>query len=218
MPGRQIPLKNPTLRKRSRPSRCGLTSARSRSTVFGASALGWSSSSVPAPGLTLVVGRNGSGKSSFADALELLLTGDNQRWSARRAKIWKDGGRNLHTPDKAEIGRGSSSTVSKVPSRSGDPAKGRTSSKKEKRFPISEWGTLGCEEPIATYRPFLSYNELGSMLEEGPSKLYDALTSILGLEDLVQAGEALAEARKNRNEKHKATVRKLADIRPRSAQ
>ncbi len=56
------------------------------------------------------------------------------------------------------------------------------------------------------------------MLEEGPSKLYDALTSILGLEDLVQAGEALAEARKNRNEKHKATVRKLADIRPRSAQ
>jgi DNA repair exonuclease SbcCD ATPase subunit len=29
------------------------------------------------PGLTLVVGRNGSGKSSFAEALELLLTGDS---------------------------------------------------------------------------------------------------------------------------------------------
>src|SRR5262245_3364278 len=28
----------------------------------------------PGPGLTLVVGRNGSGKSSFAEALELLLT------------------------------------------------------------------------------------------------------------------------------------------------
>ncbi|HVS65113.1 MAG TPA: ATP-binding protein [Thermoanaerobaculia bacterium] len=41
----------------------------------------------PGPGLTLVCGRNGSGKSSFAEALELLLTGDNQRWSSRRSKI-----------------------------------------------------------------------------------------------------------------------------------
>ena len=35
----------------------------------------------PGPGLTLVVGRNGSGKSSFAEALELLLTGENRRWA-----------------------------------------------------------------------------------------------------------------------------------------
>lgn len=50
------------------------------------------------PGLTLVVGRNGSGKSSFAEALELLLTGDNSRWSTRSA-IWKEGWRNLHHAD-----------------------------------------------------------------------------------------------------------------------
>src|SRR5436190_17741503 len=43
----------------------------------------------PGPGLTLVVGRNGSGKSSFAEALELLLTGDNSRWSTRSA-IWRE--------------------------------------------------------------------------------------------------------------------------------
>ena len=34
---------------------------------------------VPGPGLTLVVGRNGSGKSSFAEALEVLLTGTLKR-------------------------------------------------------------------------------------------------------------------------------------------
>ncbi len=49
----------------------------------------------PGPGLTLVVGRNGSGKSSFAEALELLLTGKNRRWEDRSA-VWKEGWRNLH--------------------------------------------------------------------------------------------------------------------------
>ena len=39
------------------------------------------------PGLTLVVGRNGSGKSSFAEGLELLLTGENLRWKGR-SKAW----------------------------------------------------------------------------------------------------------------------------------
>jgi hypothetical protein len=48
----------------------------------------------PGPGLTLVVGRNGSGKSSFAEGLELPLTGDTYRWS-QRSKVWRDGWRNL---------------------------------------------------------------------------------------------------------------------------
>jgi len=54
------------------------------------------------PGLTLVVGRNGSGKSSFAEALELLLTGENKRW-ADRSKAWSEGWRNLHTSDACAI-------------------------------------------------------------------------------------------------------------------
>ena len=49
----------------------------------------------PGPGLTLVIGRNGSGKSSLAEALELLLTGENRRW-AKKAAVWKQGWRNLH--------------------------------------------------------------------------------------------------------------------------
>ena len=49
----------------------------------------------PGPGLTLVVGRNGSGKSSFAEGAEVLLTGTSLRWEGR-TKAWKLGWRNLH--------------------------------------------------------------------------------------------------------------------------
>jgi len=42
----------------------------------------------PGPGLTVVVGRNGSGKSSFAEALEVLLTGDRSgRLSGHRSPV-----------------------------------------------------------------------------------------------------------------------------------
>ena len=41
------------------------------------------------------------------------------------------------------------------------------------------------------------------MLDEGPSQLYDALASILGLDELVAAQERLAEARKTREKAHK---------------
>ena len=56
----------------------------------------------PGPGLTLVVGRNGSGKSSFAEALEVLLTGDLRRW-AKLSAVWQQGWRSMHQSDHAEI-------------------------------------------------------------------------------------------------------------------
>jgi len=58
----------------------------------------------PGPGLTLVVGRNGSGKSSFAEALELLVTGDTYRWKSR-AKVWQQGWRNPPPRDRRHRGR-----------------------------------------------------------------------------------------------------------------
>src|SRR3954452_5354194 len=54
------------------------------------------------PGLILVIGRNGSGKSSFAEGLEILLTGSSFRWS-HRSKVWRDGWRNLHHPERASV-------------------------------------------------------------------------------------------------------------------
>ncbi|MGY2061286.1 AAA family ATPase, partial [Nocardia gipuzkoensis] len=56
----------------------------------------------PGPGLTLVVGRNGSGKSSFAEAAELTLTGVNRRWEGR-SSVWREGWRNLHEGSVSRI-------------------------------------------------------------------------------------------------------------------
>ena len=44
----------------------------------------------PGPGLTLVVGRNGCGKSSFAEAAELLVTRRNLRWEDRQAGFFPE--------------------------------------------------------------------------------------------------------------------------------
>jgi energy-coupling factor transporter ATP-binding protein EcfA2 len=154
------------------------------------------------PGLTLVVGRNGSGKSSFAEALELLLTGDNSRWSTRSA-IWKEGWRNLHQSDAridAEFvveGAKGTTVVSRV---------WKADAKLEEADTVvsahasktSDLETMGWAGAVEMYRPFLSYSELGSMLDAGPSALYDALSAILGLDDLIEAEARLKEASKQR--------------------
>ena len=156
----------------------------------------------PGPGLTLVVGRNGSGKSSFAEGLEVLLTGDSLRWKDRAA-VWREGWRNLHHPaaslTAAFLVEGERAPC--VVSRRWQPeaafdAAGATVHLQSGR--ASDLGSLGWTEALGTHRPFLSYNELGSLLDEGPSRLYDALSSILGLEDLVMALDGLQEARRTR--------------------
>src|SRR2546427_1266221 len=156
----------------------------------------------PGPGLTLVVGRNGSGKSSFAEGLEVLLTGDSLRWK-ERAAVWRDGWRNLHHP---------AASLSATFLVEGEPQPCVVSRRweGEAAFEVAEVAvalpgrpkrdldSLGWTAALRTHRPFLSYNELGSLLDEGPSKLYDALSSILGLEDLVEAQGALQGARRSR--------------------
>jgi recombinational DNA repair ATPase RecF len=170
------------------------------------------------PGLTLVVGRNGSGKSSFSEALELLLTGDNQRWSSKRTKIWREGWRNLHRSDFTRIdakllvdGQAAPYTVTRIWEAGEGLEDGEAQVVHEgASAPLS---SLGWAQPLAAYRPFLSYNELGSMLEEGPAKLFDALAGILGLEDLLAAADKLRDIRTSRTKVHKVVSEKLDAIR-----
>ena len=46
---------------------------------------------------------------------------------------------------------------------------------------------LGWDEAITAYRPFLPYNELGSIPERRPADLYDTMLAALGLDALVDA-------------------------------
>ena len=152
----------------------------------------------PGPGLTLVVGRNGSGKSSFAEGLEFLLTGRNRRWD-ERPTAWKDGWRNLHHKNTALIAEFSS----KAPARRSSRASGRLEAdlhESEATWqphgkPKKPLGDLGWDTALTAYRPFLPYSELGDLLTDKPAALHDALSKVLGLEDLTDAQKLLQEAR-----------------------
>lgn len=149
----------------------------------------------PGPGLTLVVGRNGSGKSSFAEGLEILLTGSNWRW-ARRSKVWRDGWRNLHRPTGTCVAaqllvEGEPGPV--VLKRSWADGAAVEGSSLDVRIPsnprqASSLDALGWVDALETYRPILSYNELGSTFDQ-PSEFHDRLLAILGLGEY----DALAE-------------------------
>ncbi len=156
-----------------------------------------------------MVGRNGSGKSSFAEGLELLLTGDNLRWKGR-SKAWGLGWRNLHQADATSLaaellveGRGPLIALRAWPA--GAEVGVGASMVKAKGKSEAPLATLGWTQALTTFRPFLSYNELGSMLDEGPSKLYDALSTVLGLDEFVTVQDRLTAARKGLDELVKST-------------
>lgn len=157
----------------------------------------------PGPGLTLVLGRNGSGKSSFAEGLEVLLTGDMKRWEKLPA-VWHEGWRNLRTPDQAEISaelllEGAGPTVVRRTWASGagfGDSHVTVQAIREKQAGIDR---LGWRDALVAYRPFLSHTELEAFFRE-PSHVYDLLSSVLGLEALTAAAQWLNAARKQRED------------------
>ncbi|MFC4565216.1 AAA family ATPase [Nocardiopsis mangrovi] len=152
----------------------------------------------PGPGLTVIVGRNGSGKSSFAEAAEAALTGRNLRWDGMPA-AWRDGWRNLHFDEHTRVSvqlhlAGEAAPLQVTRTWTGDSVR---SARGEVVHPSGRTGplrTLGWEADLARYRPFLSYDELGRAVTGRAAELYDTLTALLGLTGLAEAERRLAKA------------------------
>jgi hypothetical protein len=161
----------------------------------------------PGPGLTLVVGRNGSGKSSFAEGLELLLTGTNLRW-ADKTKVWREGWRNLHGEGPAVLGARFrvDGEAQPLELRRTWPADATLDSADPVAVsgPRDSWDALGWDEPLEQFRPLLSYNELGTMFSERAAALYEALSAVLGLHEFDALAAGLREARLLREKSAKA--------------
>ncbi|MEJ7647708.1 MAG: AAA family ATPase [Nakamurella sp.] len=148
------------------------------------------------PGLVVIAGRNGSGKSSLAEALEIALTGVNSRWEGMteaERKLWAGKWRNLHAGVQPEVrigvteeGQGITTLGTDWPTDTDAPVgAGKRWAQRHgaKQEPID---ALGWERALELYRPLLSYDELGSILEGSPKDFYDQLFRLLGLEQLTE--------------------------------
>ncbi|WP_139808072.1 AAA family ATPase, partial [Mycobacterium avium] len=170
----------------------------------------------PYRGITVISGRNGSGKSSFAEALEFALTGTSYRWEAKKGQHWQASWRNLHAgepasikidfamePDDNRTGTVATVGVDWPPDCKLNAAERWSQIKGQKQETVA---ALGWDQALKTHRPLMSYDELGGVFEEGQAALYDALDTLLGLDDAAAAEGRLKEA-----EKHLGGARKMAN-------
>ena len=152
----------------------------------------------PGPGLTVISGRNGSGKSSFAEALECGLTGTTTRWTRKAVSDFGSAWRNLHqgNPCTIEIGLVQANQppatirVAWTKDATDPTAAAITYQRKgERRESAAE--RLGWKAALQTYRPLMSYDDLGRLATSRPSELHDSIVHALALDELKAAIDLL---------------------------
>lgn len=168
----------------------------------------------PRPGVNLVVGRNGSGKSSLADAIEAGFTGTRAHrpgQDATRGGHWA----NLHNAESPKIelklaigGDTGNSTLTRTwTSEEFGSSEATFKRPGHGTVPLAE---AGWDTALADHRPFLSYTDLDLMLNGKPSERYDAIATILGMDLLSTATGRLSAREKALT----ATARETRDALP----
>ena len=159
----------------------------------------------PDNGLTIVTGSNGTGKSSFVEALETLLTGTSLRWEDRSAEF-KQGWRNLHSANDPSL-------IAEFTSQSNQEGQlSICASWDDFRKVESIQRTVQTNERdhqdlegykwvrrLSTFRPLLTFNEISQLIEQKPSDRYDAISAALGLSWLEDAITLLRRVGSNRS-------------------
>ncbi|MEV4344984.1 AAA family ATPase [Actinoplanes sp. NPDC049596] len=171
------------------------------------------------PGLTLVIGRNGSGKSSFAEAVELSLTGDSKRW-AENNRIFREGWRNLHHPANASIEVTARLDGAAAPvhlrRRWRDDATEPGQALADVRHGDQKYAdadALGWRQPLEAYRPLLTANDLGRLISSRPSDLFDALAPLLAIEPVTDAEALLKRVKRELETQGKAVSERRRELR-----
>ena len=129
----------------------------------------------PQPGLTLVYGANGSGKSTFVEALDVLLTGNTARF-AGRGHEWRSAWANAHSPDRGQIDAefavedqgAQRDTLTR--NWTADDLSAAAGEKDSLLWgPAKTIGGLAVAGAIDEFRPILGYGELGPLCDESGS-------------------------------------------------
>nr|MDT0665370.1 AAA family ATPase [Micromonospora sp. DSM 115978] len=136
------------------------------------------------PGVTLVVGRNGSGKSSLAEGAETAFLGTNTRWE-RQDDARRGAWRNRHDLTRRPridvalaVGGGGATLTRTWP---GDDFTSSEGTFQRHGHPAVPADQAGWGRAAAEYRPFLSYADLGRLIDDKPVRQYDVVDKILGL-------------------------------------
>ena len=149
----------------------------------------------PGPGLTLVVGRNGSGKSSLAEGVEVVLGGESQRWVDREnRKEWEQGWKHLARQ------AGSVACGFQVDGL-GEATRARTWDASHKTADAAVLEQDGYHAEIAWEAgldqadPVLTYAELGKLADAKGVDRYKKLAHLLGLGAVRSSIEHLSKRR-----------------------